>query len=63
MGLGRGFWGYIWFSGGTEGGAGVSHRQKSIKRDYRKSTADLLPMGKGRGRGSKKFIIKPSGVR
>ena len=40
MGLGRGFWGYIWFSGGTEGGAGVSHRQKSIKRDYRKSTAD-----------------------
>ena len=63
VGLGRGFWGNIWFSGGTEGGAGVSHRQKSLKRDYRKSTADWLPMGRRRGRGSKKFIIKPSGVR
>ena len=39
VGLGRGFWGNIWFSGGTEGGAGVS-RQKSLKRDYRNSTAD-----------------------
>ena len=47
------FWENTWLEGGHGGGERISCRQKSIKRDYRKLTAD----GEG-GRGRMMRILE-----